>query len=110
MADMLRPDGKPFVVEERNVVPRYVLETGPAGQTVLVGQFTGLSEIVSATGEYDENDSYVAFVKLQKTEFNAEDARQQAIARGLGPAVRSPDRYRTLERSAFTEKDSANDG
>lgn len=110
MADMLRPDGKPFVVDERNVVPRYVIETGPAGQTVLVGQFTGLSETVSVNGEYDENDVYVAFVKLQKTEFNAEDARQQAIARGLSPAVQSPDRYSAVARYAFTSEDNAHDG
>jgi hypothetical protein len=26
MADMLRPDGRPFVPDNRNAVPRYVIE------------------------------------------------------------------------------------
>ena len=109
MADMLRPDGKPFVVDERNVVPRYVVETGPAGQTVLVGQFTGLSEIVSVTDEHDGNDLYVAFVKLQKAEFNEEDARQRAIAQGLGPAVRCPDEYHVINHYARAGRGDADD-
>lgn len=84
MADALRPDGKPFVTDKRNAVPRYVVETDSEGRTVVLNQFTGMSQVVSETEAYEDNDLYVAYNLLRRGEFEAEDARLRTLAEAEG--------------------------
>lgn len=86
MADMLRPDGKPFVVDYSPRIPAYVVEVDSRGRTVLMNQFTGMVETVSETDVYEDNDVYVAFKRLKKAEFEAFDAELIAKLRGAADA------------------------
>lgn len=69
MADMLRPDGKPFVTDERNAVPRYVVERDKDNRVILLNQFTGAFELVGdGTRPYSKDALRVAFLSLREQE------------------------------------------
>jgi hypothetical protein len=67
MADTLRSNGKPFVTDSRNAVPRYVVEDDEYRTAVIVNQFTGAREIVGAR-PYSEKALKAAYFMLRKQE------------------------------------------
>ena len=42
MSDIFRKDGKPFVKDNRNAVPTYVVENDDEGDAIFINQFSGL--------------------------------------------------------------------
>jgi hypothetical protein len=44
--EQLRPDGKPFVFDNRGRCPRTVIENNDHGQAILMNQFTGESLLI----------------------------------------------------------------
>jgi hypothetical protein len=64
---MLRPDGKPFVTDSRNAVPRYVVEDDEDGMAAIVNQFTGAREIVGPR-PYPEEALTAAYFMLRSNE------------------------------------------
>ena len=79
MADMLRPDGKPFVTDNRTRVPRYVIEDDDdEGRPVVMNQFTCEFEVIAETRPYSEGASRDAWVALRKREMDAYFARPRS--------------------------------
>jgi hypothetical protein len=76
MADMLRPDGRPFVTDNRSAVPRYVIEDDAEGRVIVMNQFTGEFETVAEKRPYREADARTAFFALRKREMDAYFARE----------------------------------
>jgi hypothetical protein len=76
MADMLRPDGKPFVTDNRNAIPRYVVELDGQGRVVVRNQFTCVSVVASETKEHTRDQVRAAMERLRMKEWvvNATDA------------------------------------
>ena len=68
MAEMLRPDGKPFVIDERNRVPKYVMELDEQDRLVVRNQFTFVSVVVSETKEYTLGQVRAAMERLRMKE------------------------------------------
>ena len=75
MADMLRPDGRPFVTDKRGAVPRYVIEDDAEGRVVLMNQFTGAFEVIAEKRPYREADARTAYFALRKREMDEYFAR-----------------------------------
>ena len=69
MADMLRKDGKPFVTDERNAVPKYVVELDGQGRLVVRNQFTCVSVVVSETKEHTHDQLRAAMERLRMKEW-----------------------------------------
>lgn len=69
MADMLRPDGKPFVTDNRNAIPRYVVELDGQGRVVVRNQFTCVSVVVSETKEHTHDQLRAAMERLRMKEW-----------------------------------------
>ena len=69
MADMLRKDGKPFVTDERNAVPRYVVELDGQERLVVRNQFTCGSVVVSETKEHTHEQVRAAMERLRMKEW-----------------------------------------
>lgn len=76
MADMLRPDGKPFVTDNRNAIPRYVVELDGQGRVVVRNQFTCVSVVASETKEHTHDQVRAAMERLRMKEWvvNVTDA------------------------------------
>ena len=76
MADMLRPDGKPFVTDNRNAIPRYVVELDGQGRVVVRHQFTCVSVVASETKEHTRDQVRAAMERLRMKEWvvNVTDA------------------------------------
>ena len=76
MADMLRPDGKPFVTDNRNAIPRYVVELDGQGRVVVRNQFTCVSVVASETKEHTRDQVRAAMERLRMKEWvvNVTDA------------------------------------
>ena len=76
MADMLRPDGKPFVTDNRNAIPRYVVELDGQGRVVVRNQFTCVSVVASETKEHTRDPVRAAMERLRMKEWvvNVTDA------------------------------------
>jgi hypothetical protein len=70
MADMLRPDGRPFVTDKRGAVPRYVVEDDEDGTVLVRNQFTGRYEIVGSR-PYTEEALRVAHALLLRNDYRA---------------------------------------
>lgn len=81
MSAMLRPDGRPFVTDNRNRVPRYVVEEDHEERVVVLNQFTGVFEVVAESAPYSETDLRVAYFALRKRERDAYFARATADER-----------------------------
>ena len=69
MADMLRPDGKPFVTDNRNAIPRYVVELDGQGRVVVRNQFTCVSVVASETKEHTRDQVRAAMERLRMKEW-----------------------------------------
>ena len=69
MADMLRPDGKPFVTDERKAIPRYVVELDGQERLVVRNQFTCVSVVVSETKEHAHEQVRAAMERLRMKEW-----------------------------------------
>ena len=72
MADMLRPDGKPFVTDKRNAVPVYVVEDDEDGTVLVRNQFSGDYEIVGGR-PYSEGALRAAYFMLRKREAKSDE-------------------------------------
>jgi hypothetical protein len=68
MADMLRPDGRPFVTDKRGAVPRYVIEGDHEGRKVVRNQFTGDYEVIFALCSDEVENRKLAFKMLRQRE------------------------------------------
>ena len=68
MADMLRKDGKPFVTDERNATPRYVVELDEQERLVVRNQFTCVSVVASETKEHTHEQVRAAMERLRMKE------------------------------------------
>lgn len=78
MADMLRPDGRPFITDNRTRVPRYVIEDDAEGRPVVLNQFTCEFEVIAETRPYSEGAVRAAGVALRKREVDAYFARPRS--------------------------------
>ena len=67
MADMLRPDGKPFVTDNRSAIPVYVIEDDEQGRAVVMNQFTGAAEIIGPR-PYSDDAMLAAYFSLRHKE------------------------------------------
>ena len=70
MTGALRPDGKPFVFDNRGKCPRYVVEDDEDGTAMVVNQFTGNSEVVGGR-PYSKEALQAALGLLIRADFRA---------------------------------------
>jgi hypothetical protein len=63
--EQLRPDGKPFVFDNRGRCPRTTIENDDQGRAILVNQFNGESVLIGVR-PYTDAQLKTAVVRLTK--------------------------------------------
>lgn len=67
MSNVYRYDGKQFTKDNRGAIPRYVVEEGENGNSIIVNQFTG-AKVVIGQRPYSKNELQRAMLLMRKTE------------------------------------------